>query len=115
MSSINADLSIPVPIEQPNSLVPHPEIQDDSWHYFSSQRGTKESCGCIPSFGTSTPQKDKELTLTNAYRQMDIQLVNSFSTTVSVLKESMRLVTGIQCRAGKDLEIKITLLEKRTH
>lgn len=46
---------------------------------------------------------------------MDIQLVNSFSTTVSVLKESMRLVTGIQCRAGKDLEIKITLLEKRTH
>lgn len=32
------------------------------------------------------------LTLTKAYRQMDIQLVSSFSTTVSVLKENPRLV-----------------------
>lgn len=58
-------------------------------------------------------QRDKELTLTNAYRQMDIQLVNSFSTTVSVLKESMRLVTKIQCTAGRKLEIKIDPFDKR--
>lgn len=55
----------------------------------------EQSCDCLSSLGPFTPEGHKKLTLTNAYRQMDIQLVNSFSTTVSVLKktESMGLVT----------------------
>lgn len=109
---INAGLSIPVPSEQPRCHISHPEMQGDSGT-ISARSKAQSKAVALPSSGPSTPQGDKELTLTNAYRQMDIQLVNSFSTTVSVLKESMRLVTGTQCRAGKDLQIKITLPEKR--
>lgn len=55
----------------------------------------EQSCDRLSSLSPFTPEGHKKLTLTNAYRQMDIQLVNSFSTTVSVLKktESMGLVT----------------------
>lgn len=68
------------------------ETQDVSG-IISANSETEQSCGCLSSLCPFTPERHKELTLTNAYRQMDIQLVNSFSTTVSVLKEGMGLVT----------------------
>lgn len=69
------------------------ETQDVFGIISANSERRKQSCDRLSSLGPFTPEGHKELTLTNAYRQMDIQLVNSFSTTVSVLKESMGLVT----------------------
>lgn len=46
LSGIKADLSIPLPNEQPSSLIPTLKYRMTLALYFSYERGTKQSCGC---------------------------------------------------------------------